>query len=146
MQPRFLDKRVVILEQTVEGLSELPARMENVEAQILHLRGEMRDEFSAIREEMRKGDEETRTFMRMLNEETRSQLRVLAEGVDDTRQQLGSLTDATEALKADVSALKADVSEIKADVSEIKAGLNDVTKGLSAIHAQLARPRRRKPR
>ena len=35
MQPEFLEKRVEILERTVDGLSELPARVTAVEAQIL---------------------------------------------------------------------------------------------------------------
>ena len=51
MQSKFLEKRVDILERTVGGLSELPARVEAVEGQILQLRTEMHGEFSAIRTE-----------------------------------------------------------------------------------------------
>jgi hypothetical protein len=75
-----LSERVEILEQKVEALEVLPARVAGVEIQILQLRGEMRDGFSALgdrisavearlREEIRAGDEETRRYMRVLHEE-----------------------------------------------------------------------------
>jgi len=55
-----LVKRVEILEQQVESLKELPARMTAVEGQIVQLRGEMHDGFSALtsglRSEMREAD------------------------------------------------------------------------------------------
>ena len=104
MQPRFLEKRVEIVEKTVEGLSDLPGRMgrvevrlenvegrlervegrlEKVEVQIVQLRTEMRGEFSAIRDEIRQGDQDSRTFMRVLNEDTRAEVRKLAEGLEE---------------------------------------------------------------
>src|SRR5262245_8798924 len=86
-----LPERVTILEQKVEILESLPERVTALELQIVQLRSEMHDEFSAIRgelrggdarlreeiravdaglrEEIRSGDEETRRFMRVLHED-----------------------------------------------------------------------------
>ena len=115
-----LPNRVAILEQKVEGLETLPARLESVEgrltaveSQIVQLRGEMNDGFSALRNDSRKlaemiderfirqdaemrrlNDEtkaemhllndETKTEMRRLNSETSAQMRVLYEDLKDT--------------------------------------------------------------
>jgi hypothetical protein len=71
--------------------------MDAVEAQILQLRGEMRDEFSAIRERFERIDqrfegmdrqfqtidgrfEETHRFMRVLHEEVLTRISLLQEG------------------------------------------------------------------
>ena len=80
MAERSLTERVHILEQNVQGLETLPARMAAVEAQILQLREEMRDEFSAVRAEIRAGDEETRVQMRVLHEEVIGRIAALSEG------------------------------------------------------------------
>jgi len=76
--------RIDILEQKVEGLEFLPARMTALESQILQLDVEMRAEFSAMRREMAtaisrleerlveqitRGDEETRRYARVLHED-----------------------------------------------------------------------------
>ena len=50
-------------------LEQLPARVEDLAGQILQLRTEMRDEFSAVRAEIRAGDEDTR---RIVNDQLRS--------------------------------------------------------------------------
>ena len=47
-----LERRVSILEQNVEHLEQLPARIDALELQIVQLRTEMRAEFSAVRGEM----------------------------------------------------------------------------------------------
>ena len=60
-------------------LEELPRRMDRLESQIVQLRTEMRDEFSAVRTEMRSGDEETRRYMRMLFEEYVGRIKVVGE-------------------------------------------------------------------
>jgi predicted RNase H-like nuclease (RuvC/YqgF family) len=44
---------LTMLEQQMEELKELPARVERVESQILQLRSEVKVECSAIRDEMR---------------------------------------------------------------------------------------------
>ena len=91
-----LAKRVQILEQKVEVLETLPERVTAVELQIVQLREEMRDEFSAVRQEMnamgtglraelsaaiRAGDEETRRYMRVLHEEVISRIATIQEGL-----------------------------------------------------------------
>jgi len=70
-----LTRRVEHLEDTVESLRDLPhrtakleARMGAVETQIVQLRVEMRDEFSAIRKEM-VSKEDLRTEIAALREE-----------------------------------------------------------------------------
>ena len=76
MSARSSNERIEILEQTVGDLQSLPDRMTAVESQILQLRGEMRDGFSAMRD----GDDETRRQMRLLHEEVLSRIALLQEG------------------------------------------------------------------
>ncbi len=52
MAPQSVEMKVESLEQRVTQLEELPRRMDRLESQIVHLRTEMRDEFSAVRTEM----------------------------------------------------------------------------------------------
>jgi len=94
MAARSLDERVEILEQKVADLQELPARMDAVESQILQLRGEMRDGFSAIDKRFDETDRQTRTLheevlsklgetnrhMRVLHEEVLRRISLLKEG------------------------------------------------------------------
>ena len=83
MAARSLDERVKILEQKVEGLQKLPARMDAVESQILQLRGEMRVGFSAIRERFDSIDrqfDETNRSMRVLHEDVVNRIALLGEG------------------------------------------------------------------
>lgn len=51
MQPRSVEQRVTMLEEQMRELRELPARVAGVELQILQLRGEMHEAFSATRSE-----------------------------------------------------------------------------------------------
>ena len=66
-------------------LEKLPERMTALASQIVQLRTELRDGFSAIRQEVRAGDGETRQVlreeMRAGEEETRTLMRVLHEDV-----------------------------------------------------------------
>jgi hypothetical protein len=64
MPPSPLNRRVQILEEKVERLEQLPARIDSIELQILHLRDEVRIEFSEIREEMREGLDGVRDGLR----------------------------------------------------------------------------------
>jgi hypothetical protein len=84
--------RVRVLEEKVQALEELPARVTSIEMQIVQLRTEMRDEFSAVRaeiragdyalrEEMRDGNEQLRRDMVDVNDRTLTQMRVLHEEV-----------------------------------------------------------------
>jgi hypothetical protein len=95
MPPSPLARRVQILEEKVESLEKLPARIEALELQILQFREEVRAEFTATREglgaEMREletrlkalisdGDEETRRYMRVLHEEVIARIATIGEG------------------------------------------------------------------
>ena len=84
MENPTLTARVEILEETVRTLETLPKRVEAVESQILHLREEMRSEFSAVRQKIRDGDEETRRYMRVLHEEVLARIATIAEGRNAT--------------------------------------------------------------
>jgi hypothetical protein len=76
MAARSLRERVEILEQKVGDLQLLPARMDALELQILQLRGEMRDGFSAIDNRF----DETNRHMRVLHEEVLNRIALLQEG------------------------------------------------------------------
>jgi hypothetical protein len=98
MAPQSIETRVEGLEQRVTRLEGLPVRMDRLESQIVQLRTEMHDEFSAVRTEIRSidkdvrdgfsavrveiraGDEETRHYMRMLFEDYIDRLKRLDEG------------------------------------------------------------------
>ncbi len=77
------------------NLESLPERVDRVESQIVQLRAEMHEEFSAVRgefrtvcaelqrgmrEEIRAGDEETRQLMRVLHEDVITRFALLEEG------------------------------------------------------------------
>ena len=103
MAARSLKDRVEVLEQKVEDLQVLPARVAAVEEQILQLRGEMHDGFSAIDHRFEAIDrrfeaidlrfeaidrrfdglderiEETQRYMRVLHEEVLARLSLLQE-------------------------------------------------------------------
>jgi len=87
----------------VTNLERLPERMDRVESQIVQLRTEMHDEFSAVREEIRTageevkrelreeiraGDEETRRLMHALQEEVNRELREEIRGGDEETRRL----------------------------------------------------------
>ena len=100
MQLPPLRKRVERLENQVDHLVDLPARMDAFETrlgacevQILQLRGEMRAEFVAVREQIARvndrqvsleakiaeGDAETRAFMRILHEDLVRRIAVIGD-------------------------------------------------------------------
>jgi hypothetical protein len=84
-----------MLEDQMQELRGLPARVAGVELQIVQLRGEMREAFSATRSELRGemhgirdellaeirgGDQATQNFMKVLFEHHQSNLRTIGEG------------------------------------------------------------------
>lgn len=66
-------------------LERLPDRISALESQIVQLRAEMREEFSAVRQEIREGDEETRRFMRVLHEEVIGRIATMKESQPPTQ-------------------------------------------------------------
>ena len=90
--PPPLDRRIAVLEEQVNALNELPARVGAVEVQLVDLRrdlttlrDEVRSEFGALRGEIRSGDEETRRQMRVLHEEVISRIALIQEGLAPSR-------------------------------------------------------------
>ena len=101
-----------MLEEQMQEIRGLPARVAGVELQIVQLREEMRESFSATRSELRgeihgirdelraemrgvrddlrveirAGDQETRDFMRMLYEELTTTLKTIGEGTKGRRR------------------------------------------------------------
>jgi hypothetical protein len=90
----LLPERVEILEEKVQGLDVLPARIAAVESQIVQLRDGLGAESSAIRREVAEmlrelgdalrseicaGDEETRRCMQVLHEDLVSRIALLRE-------------------------------------------------------------------
>ena len=75
-----------MLEEQMQELRELPARVAGVELQIVQLREEMREAFSATRSELRGeirvGNQETRDFMRAIYERIRTDIRTMGEGAE----------------------------------------------------------------
>jgi hypothetical protein len=110
MSPLSITRRVAILEEQVNALNELPARVGAVEMQLVAVGGdlaalrqdfesfrvEVRGEFANVRaeaaameerllDEIRTGDEETRRQMRVLHEEVISRIALLQEGLHRDR-------------------------------------------------------------
>jgi hypothetical protein len=82
MAPQPLETRVQSLEQRVTRLEELPVRMDRLGSQIVQLRTELHDEFSAVRREM--GELATRREMQEEFAAVRQEMGELA-----TRQEMG---------------------------------------------------------
>ena len=86
MPPQVLVNRVASLEQRVTDLERLPERITAVESQVVQLRTEMHDEFSAVRAEMKDMRESLRTEIAEMGA-------ALREEIADTRQSLGGQID-----------------------------------------------------
>lgn len=116
MSDADLQRRVEMLENTVESLRKLPAdvrrlgrRMGRAESQILQLRTEMRDEFSVIRREMTaKAD--------------------LAAGLSAIRAEMATKTDLAAGLDA-VRAEMATKAELAALRTELRVEIQDSVAG-----------------
>ena len=76
MSPESLRVRVERLERRVEILEQLPERVSALDSQIVLLRGEVRNEFSATRALISDVDR----YMRMLHEDVIQRIATLGEG------------------------------------------------------------------
>ena len=79
MRPQPIENRVERLEARMTEIERLPARMDRMEGQILLLRTEMRDEFSAVRGEMRMLNQQTITTLTERIDAVANQSRALFE-------------------------------------------------------------------
>jgi hypothetical protein len=95
MARQTTEQRVEALELRVTRLDGEGGRLDTIESQIVQLRTQMHDGFSAIgtgmrdgfaelraelRAEIRAGDEETRRFMRVLHEDLVSRIAAIQKG------------------------------------------------------------------
>ena len=99
------ERRVDILEENMEQLREVPARLATIESQIVQLRAEMHDGLSAnrsettrlgemLRGEMHELGDTLRVEMRGLNDQTRAEMHDLG---DSLRAEMRGLNDETRA-------------------------------------------------
>lgn len=116
MRSQPLESRVETLERRVTMLEELPARIERVESQIVHLRSEMRDEFSAVRQEMRDEFSAVRQEMRDLGSSLRDEIRATNE------QTVVRLTEAIDAARREARILFEEVVSRIATLNEERGG------------------------
>jgi hypothetical protein len=88
MQADYLNRRVEILEKTVDGANGLVEQVallrtdvREFRADFLQFKDETRAEFSAVRHEMREMGAQLRIEMREIGEQLRTEMRVLHEDV-----------------------------------------------------------------
>lgn len=86
MPPQPIESRVESLERRVTTLEQLPASIDDLTSQIVQLRAEMRDEFSAVHSRIAEQGKTLRgeigdlaTHMRVLHEEVISRIAQLQE-------------------------------------------------------------------
>jgi hypothetical protein len=135
-----LERRVEILEESMEPLRDVPVRLAAVESQIVQLRAEMRDGFSGVREELRdeihSGDEALRT-------ELRAGLHGLRDAIHAGEEALrAEMRAGDEALRAEVhagdEALRAELRQGHEALREDMRALNDETNThLRVLHEEV---------
>ena len=82
MAPRELEQRVENIEETLQVLNTLPARVGSLETQFLQFRGEVRMEFSAVRGEMHRLHDEALAHSNALHQEAKGLVRGLQEQIE----------------------------------------------------------------
>ena len=98
MPSESVERKVERLEERVNAIEQLPARIDGLGLQILQLREEMRIEFSAVRCEMAAGDElvsarieDARRETRVLHENAIGRIAVIGEGLEALSENVTSL-------------------------------------------------------
>jgi len=138
MPDRNLTERLEILEQRMDALETLPARLAGVETQILHLRDEMRMEFSAVRQEMRAGFAEVRGEMRAADDGLRADLTAeIRAGDERVRADLtAEIRAGDERVRADLTAeIRAGDERVRAELrAEIRAGDEETRRYMRVLH------------
>jgi len=79
VEARSLEDRVALLENEMQALRAIPARVTSLEAQMVQFRDEVRAEFSATRQHVDGKIDELRGAMRTLKDELGAQMRTLHE-------------------------------------------------------------------
>ena len=101
MRTKTLEVRVEFLESAVAGLVDVPRQIQALSAQILQVRGDLRDGLSAVRGETREMAETLRDEMREMSETLRA----------DVRQDLGNEIDRLDmTLRAEIRSVEANLA------------------------------------
>ena len=139
MQPRSLEQRVTFLEQQMQELRELPARVERMESQILQLRAEMKDGFSAIRSDLRAELHGVEAGLRTELHEVRDSLRSeLHEVRDSLRGEMRELRDALSGEMGELrDALRGEMGELREELREdVRLGVEESQNLTKVLHAE----------
>ena len=146
-----LTTRVENLERKVELLEALPARVSAVELQIVELRAELREQFSAIRQDFAVGLGEG---IQALRTELRAEIATQCEAVRTDLQ--GEIRAEGQAIRTELRAeIKAEGEVVRTELrKEIRDGDEETRRYMRVLHEEvLARiatiqerpPQRRKP-
>ena len=80
MEAKSVEDRVALLENEMQALRALPARVTSLEAQMVQFRDEVRAEFSATRKHVDGKIDELGAQMRTLHEETLTRIALIGRG------------------------------------------------------------------
>jgi C4-type Zn-finger protein len=80
---KSIEDRVTLLENEMQALRDLPARVTSLEGQLLQFRAEVRDEFSATRDELRREIREVDRKIDTRIDELGAEMRLLFEDAID---------------------------------------------------------------
>jgi predicted nuclease with TOPRIM domain len=134
-------ERIRILEQRVAGLESLPGRVTAVERQIVQLREEMRDGFSAIRQEMTSEVGGLRgEFGELRGEfgELRGEFGELRGEVGELRGEVGELRGEVGELRGEVDELRDKVDKVRGELrAEIRAGDEETRRFMRVLHEEV---------
>jgi chromosome segregation ATPase len=112
MPPQRLESRVEALERRVTHLEDLPERVTRVESQVLQLRTEMRDEFSAVR----------------------SGLANLSGEVDEVRTGLANLSGEVDEVRTGLANLSGQIAELR---TQVHAGDEETRRFMRVLYEDL---------
>jgi predicted nuclease with TOPRIM domain len=126
-------ERIRILEQRVAGLESLPGRVTAVERQIVQLREEMRDGFSAIRQEM------TSEVGGLRGEfgELRGEFGELRGEFGELRGEFGELRGEFGELRGEFGKLRGEFGELRGEVDELRGEVDELRDKVDKVRGEL---------
>jgi len=136
MPERTVIERVEILERNVELFEALPARVSALESQIVQLRSEMRDEFSAVRGEMRDEFAAVRGEMRAGFLAVRDEFAaVRGEMRDEFAAVRGEMRDEFAAVRGEMAGMRDSLLTVLR--AEIREGDEETRRYMRVLHEDL---------
>ena len=141
MQPRSIEERVAMLDGQMQEMRDLPQRVTSLELQIVQLRQEMRDEFSATRAEFRSDLAQAVTTLRGETRDDLTQAVVTLRGEmatkDDLAQAVTMLRGETATLRGEM-ATKGELGQAVTTLREEIAGaVTTLTRAMADTNAQM---------